>query len=549
MNSGQRQAAILLVVGMLASAGFVSPRRDSLSGHSVRPHVFAGIRHDVSPPLRTMKALVGISSGDQDQDRDNEDGDARRFAQQERGLREFFPDSVVQKFVGPPLNATVGVQFEGLSAAKSDWVVPDTNGAIGPTQFVEWINTQLAVFDRTTGAILLGPESGNTLWQGFGGICETNNNGDPIAQYDKQAGRWVLMQHAIPALGQTPYQCVAVSETSDATGSFYRYAFPLPVNDFPDYPKISTWPDAYYLTIDEFEQANLKVEVGPYVCALDRTLMLQGMNATSQCYQLGPGYLSLLPSDWDGETPPPMGSPNYLMGLGKNSLNLWKFHIDFANPLNSSLTGPSAIPVASFREPCNTGGFCIPQPGTTQKIDSLGDRLMYRLAYRNFGDHESLVANHAVSAQGTVGIRWYEIRSPGANPVVYQQKTFVPDSNYRWMASIAMDKLGDIGLGYSAASHSTYPSIRITGRQVTDPLNKLQSETIVLSGSGSEVGSSRWGDYSSLLIDPLDDCTFWFTGQYMLTTGDYNWKTHIVSFAFPSCTGSHGGNSPGQSRR
>jgi hypothetical protein len=543
MNSAYRLVSICLLLGALSAVGFISSRNNPEVDPSSRSSVFAGIKHDVSPPLRAMNPLHGMSDGAAEREDGDDDGDARRFAPARRGFGEFFTDPVEQTLAGPPLKAILGVQFEGLPFANGDWVVPDTNGAIGPTQFVEWINTQIAVFDRTTGAILLGPENGNTLWQGFGGVCETNNNGDPLAQFDKQAGRWVLMQHAIAAQGQTSYQCVAVSVTSDATGSFYRYAFPLPVNDFPDYPKISTWPDAYYLTIDEFLQSNLKDEIGPYVCALDRNLMLQGMDATSQCYQLGPQYLSILPADWDGNTPPPTGSPNYLMSLGANSLNLWKFHVDFANPLNSALTGPAAISVASFHKPCNTGGVCIPQPGTTQKLDSLGDRMMYRLAYRNFVDHESLVANHAVNAQGVVGIRWYEIRNPGATPVVYQQKTLVPDSTYRWMGSIAMDKLGDIGLGYSAASHSTYPSIRITGRKVTDPMNRLQSEIVVLSGSGSEEGSYRWGDYSSLLIDPLDDCTFWFTGQYMNTTGDFNWKTRILSFSFPSCTGAHGVNS------
>jgi hypothetical protein len=536
MISDHKRVSVPLVLAVLAAAGAIFPRGYCQDQVPSRLRVFGGIKHDVSPPLRAMNALGGISHRDEQQDREHEDGDVRRLGPQGRGFRGFFPDSVEQNFVGAPLKATVGVQFDGLSFANGDWVVPDTNGAIGPSQFVEWINTRLAVFDRNTGAILLGPEAGNTLWQGFGGVCETNNSGDPIAQYDKQAGRWVLTQHAVAAPGQVSYQCVAVSVNSDATGSFYRYAFPLPVNDFPDYPKISAWPDAYYLSVDEFLQSDLKARVGPYVCALDRASMLQGQDATSQCFQLGPSYLSLLPSDWDGSTPPPVGSPNYFMSLGVNSLNLWKFHVDFVNPANTTFTGPASVPVAPFNEPCHTGGVCIPQPGTTQRLDSIGDRLMYRLAYRNFGDHESLVANHAVAASGVVGIRWYEIRSPGATPVVYQQKTFVPDSKYRWMASIAMDRLGDIGLGYSTSSRSAHPSIRITGRKVSDQLNTLESEATILASTASQEGSNRWGDYSSLLIDPLDDCTFWFTGQYLTRNGDYNWNTHIASFSFPGCS-------------
>ena len=533
MNSRSNRSSISLALGLLLFAGCISSPGYSQSQTASHPHVFSGIRHDVSRPLRAMKSAQGASTVSEDED--DQDGDARRFAAVGPKLAEVFSDPVQQDFPGPPFRGILGVQFDGLSIGTG-WVVPDTNGAIGPTQFVEWINTQYAVFDRTTGAIILGPEKGNTLWQGFGGLCESNNNGDPLAQYDKQAGRWVLTQHANAPLGKISYQCVAVSVTSDATGSYYRYAFPLPLNDFPDYPKISTWPDAYYLTVDEFLLSNLQVEVGPYVCALDRTSMLLGLDATAQCFQLGPTYLSLLPSDWDGNTPPPVGSPNYLMSLGVDSLNLWQFHVDFSNPLNTTLTGPASIAVAPFKKPCRTGGMCVPQPGTNQLLDSIGDRLMYRLAYRNFGDHESLVANHAVTAHGGVSVRWYEIRSPGSTPVVYQQETASPNSNSRWMASIAMDQLGDIGLGFSESSSSTYPSIAITGRKANDPLDTMESEALITAGAGSETGSYRWGDYTSMLIDPLDDCTFWFTGEYLPATGNHNWMTHIVSFSFPSCT-------------
>ena len=382
-------------------------------------------RHDVSPILRTLKPsadVTGSAVGGEDEEIEGGDRTARRQARGSSG--GVVRDPIVQDFPGPAFSTTLGIQFDGISASSSGWVVPDTNGAIGPTQFVEFLNGVWAVYDRSNGNLLLGPEKANQIWQGFGGVCESNNNGDPIAQYDKQAGRWVLTQHAVPPEGQQAYQCVAVSETSDATGAFYRYAFPLPLNDLPDYPKISTWVDGYYYSADEFLQSNLQQEVGPYVCAFDRTSMLQGLDATSQCFQLGPTYLSLLSADWDGTTPPPTGSPEYFMSLGTNSLNLWQFHVDFANPANSTFTGPVIVPVATFTEACGDGGACIPQLGVTQKLDSIGDRLMYRLAYRNFGDHESLVANHAVDGNGEVGIRWYEIRSPGSNPVVYQQQTF-----------------------------------------------------------------------------------------------------------------------------
>jgi hypothetical protein len=165
---------------------------------------------------------------------------------------------------------------------------------------------------------------------------------------------------------------------------------------------------------------------------------------------------------------------------------------------------------------------------------------MYRLAYRNFGTHESLVVNHSVtvgSNKGTsVGIRWYEIRDPNGTPTVFQEGTFAPDSSFRWMGSIAMDNVGDIALGYSLSSSSVFPSIAYTGRVPTDPLGTMEGENIVKAGGGSQVKSFiRWGDYSAMVIDPVDDCTFWYTTEYIASTGSFNWSTEITSFKFPRC--------------
>jgi hypothetical protein len=229
------------------------------------------------------------------------------------------------------------------------------------------------------------------------------------------------------------------------------------------------------------------------------------------------------------------------MNFGTNSLNLWKFHVDFATPANSTFTGPTNIPVAAFTAACAGGGTCIPQPSTKNKLDSLADRLMYRLAYRNFGTHESLVVTHSVTVSGgkrssTTGVRWYELRSPNGTPTVFQQGTYAPDSDSRWMGSIAMDKLGDMALGYSVSSGSTFPSIRYTGRLATDPLGTMEAETSIKAGAGSQTGSlHRWGDYSSMSVDPVDDCTFWYTTEYLQTTGSFNWSTQIASFKFTGC--------------
>src|SRR3989449_1488360 len=220
-----------------------------------------------------------------------------------------------------------------------------------------------------------------------------------------------------------------------------------------------------------------------------------------------------------------------------DALNLWKFHVDFANLNNSTFTGPTSIAgVAPFTAPCLNTRDCIPQPGTTQALDALGDRLMYRLAYRKFGDHESLVANHTVlAAGGNTGVRWYEVRNPNGTPTLYQQGTFAPDTDNRWMASIAMDQAGSIGVGYSVSSGATYPSIRYTGREVGNPTGTLQAETSLVAGGGSQTGYNRWGDYSAMRIDPSDDCTFWYTQEYEATTQSAGWSTRIGSFKFPSC--------------
>jgi hypothetical protein len=268
--------------------------------------------------------------------------------------------------------------------------------------------------------------------------------------------------------------------------------------------------------------------------------MLNGVAAPAfVCFQLSSAFASLLPSDLDGPASPPAGAPNYLLNIdpGSSTLNLWKFHVDFANPKNSTLTGPTSVAgAAAFTAPCPDTQDCIPQPATTASLDALGDRLMYRLAYRNFGDHESLVANHTVVAgTGATGVRWYEVRNPNAVPVVYQQGTFAPDADNRWMASIAMDQTGNIGVGYSISSSATFPSIGYTGWEVGNPLGTLQDETLLVVGGGSQTGFNRWGDYSAMRIDPGDDCTFWYTQEYQATTQSANWNTRIGSFRFPSC--------------
>jgi len=486
------------------------------------------VHHDVSPPLHDLIRHAPPPSLVR-----HEAEPARRIPLPQ-GLVPLQEDPVRQRTAAMvPFTPVVGTSFEGLGAGQYGFSItgapPDTNGAVGATQYVQWVNTSFAVFNKTTGALVAGPTAGNTLWSGFGGGCQSNNDGDPIVLYDKQAQRWIFSQFSVST---TPYlQCLAVSTSSDATGTYNRYSFQY--GNFDDYPKMGVWADGYYETFNMF---NGNTFVGADACAYNRAAMLAGQAATQVCFQQGSSVGGLLPSDLDGNTPPPTGSPNYMLFYGTNTLNLYKFHVDFATPANSTFTGPTVINVAAFNPLCN-GGTCVPQPGTTQQLDSLADRLMYRLAYRNFGTHESLVVNHAVSVSSGGGIRWYEIQNPSGTPALAQQGTFAPDSNYRWMGSIATDQAGDMAVGYSVSNGSSiFPSIAYTGRVSTDPAGTMQAEVNLVSGTGSQTtGLSRWGDYSAVQVDPVDDCTFWYTQEYIKTNGTFNWNTRIANFKFPGC--------------
>ena len=454
-------------------------------------------------------------------------------------------DPVIQGAGMSTAAASVGnvVSFDGLGVGGGytpNAAPPDTNGAVGATQYVQWVNESFAVYDKATGAKIYGPAAGNTVFQALGAThpCAVHNDGDPIAQYDKAAGRWVLTQFSVTSGSSQGYwQCVAVSTSSDATGSYNVYAFDYGTVQFNDYPKIGMWNTGYYTTYNIFNNGN--TFAGSKLCALDRTSMLNGAAANQVCFQLSNAYGGVLPADLDGSTPPPAGSPEYFVAFGTNSLLMWELSAVNFTSGTATLSSPITIPVAAFSAACSGGGTCIPQATTTQKLDSLADRLMYRLAYRNFGDHEALVVNHAVTAGTSVGVRWYELRNLSTTPMVYQQGTFAPDSNYRWMGSAAMDSAGNLAIGYSVSSSTMAPSIRFTGRAPTDTLGTLATPEIVIKdGTGSQTtGLSRWGDYSALSIDPTDDCTMWYTTEYLQNNGTFNWSTRIGYFKFAGCGG------------
>lgn len=457
-------------------------------------------------------------------------------------------DGALQDVAGPMLPTTPGLNllgvgngFVGPNGTFSNYYAPpDTNAAVGPTQVVETINTSLAVFDKTTGTPTAGPTFIYTLWTGVDSSCSNSTNlSDPVVLYDQLADRWVIEIITV----SSPYKyCYAISTTEDATGTYNVYSF-TDTAGLGDYAKIGIWPDAYYHSSRLF--AGGASYRGPKACAVDRTSMLAAAAATMQCFQISnTGVDGMLPSSLDGQNLPPAGSPNYFILLGSSTtLQLYKFHVDFATPANSTFGGPTNITVASYTEAGSFGGY-VPQLGTSQKLDGLGFTLMHRLAYRNFPKaptpHESLVVTHNVSVGSGTGTRyaprWYEIRSPGTTPVVYQSGTYSPDATYRWLGSIAMDKRGNIAMGYSASSSTINPAIRYTGRVPANPLGKMAAETTIFNGTGSQTGGLyRWGDYSSMAVDPVDDCTMWYAQEYIPVNGSFNWATRLFSFKFNNC--------------
>ena len=441
-------------------------------------------------------------------------------------------DPVLQRFSGfGPLAPTLGLNFEGNDFDTTcNCAPPDTNGAVGTTQYVQLVNTVFTVYNKSNGAVIAGPTATSSLWSGFGGTCQTANDGDGTIAFDKLADRWVFQQFVVRT---TPYMdCIAVSQTSDATGAYNRYAFSFGTSDFPDYPKLGVWPDGYYESFNIF--LNGATFIGPDACAVDRTNMLTGASARPiQCFQQSSSLNPLLPSDLDGTTAPPSGEPNFFMTYGSSGvLQLFKYHVDFTTPANSTFTGPTNISVAAFTPAPST----VAQPSPGEGLDTLSDRPMYRLFYRNFGSHESVGFNHSVGSPS--GIRWYEIQNPNGTPTVAQQGTFSPDSSNRWMGSTAMDSAGDQAIGYSVvnSSSSLDPTVRITGRTPSDPSGTMETELNVVTGTGvQESTSSRWGDYSAMQVDPVDDCTFWYTQEYIKTTGSFDWATRIANFKFSNC--------------
>ncbi len=409
---------------------------------------------------------------------------------------------------------------------------PDTQGDIGPNHYMQMVNLSFAIWNRS-GTLLYGPVNSKTLWNGFPGPWSSSNDGDPIVIYDDQADRWIASQFALPNYPNGPfYELIAVSQTGDPTGAWYRYAFTF--TNMPDYPKLGVWNNGYYLSVNSFSAGNLNW-AGTGVAALDRTKMLAGDPSASMIFFTTPSGgdpSAFLPADCDG-TPAPAGSPalfGYVRDGNPDRFVLYSLQADWTTPANSTFSQLVTLPVQSFSS--NISG--IPQKNTSTTLMSVSDRLMYRLQYRNFGSYQSMVTNHSINVSGHAAVRWYEFRNTGSGWQIYQQGTYSPDATSRWMGSIAMNSYGDIALGYSASSSTLFPSIRYTGRRASDPLGEMTfAEQDIIAGGGSQTSSyQRWGDYSMMSVDPVADSVFWYTQEYYTATSDQNWKTRIGSFTF-----------------
>ena len=475
----------------------------------------------------------------------------------------------VQSTASPATGAPVsGTGFAGNG--NDDLVLPpDTNADIGydaqgNAWMVQWVNLHYQMWERLSGQTSWSSKvaaSGNTVFASLNNLCSSTNDGDPSVVYDRMAHRWVLTQFAFDTdfffgMPTPPYgECVAVSQTADPSGAYNLYSWDVGswngTDYFPDYPKLGVWPNGYYLTFNYFSGNNLSTFNGAGLVVLDRTAMLAGQAAQANgTGPLGASIASLLPVTVDDSTSPGSTTPETLTAVDTNStaggsaLQWWHVSdVGWGSSLHATLTRLADTAVATYSwNLCNQSRNCLPQPGTKVGLDPVSDRLMYRAGYRTVGGTGHVVLNHTAAVGTQAALRWYDVVNVTSTPSVAQYGTYAPSSDNRWLGSAAMDAAGDLAVGYSVASSSTYPSLRYAGRAPGDAAGTLGPEVVLKQGAGSQTSSSnRWGDYSSLVVDPLDGCTFWYTNEYYTATASYSWSTWIGSFTFPGC-----GSSPAQ---
>lgn len=552
--------AALVAAALAAPAVATTPAK---TPDQARPVFIDNAAHDVSAPLsvlaRSSRTLdPGSASLPEERGAPGATATVGRSA-----LDSVAQTSQAASTVGPTL-----ANFEGLSNQDNFTIFggrvnpPDPVGDVGPNHYVEMVNLTFAAYSKT-GTRLLGPLAIGTLWQDFAVPDCADPSGDPIVLYDQLSDRWILSQFT--SRGPEYWNCIAVSTTGDPTGTYYRYAFSAGAN-FPDYPKYGVWNDSYVITTREFGPT---VEYGIGVYGLEKNKMLNGLPARAVSFYLDgndPGMLplvgdGLLPADIDGKQKPLSDTAIPLVGTQDDSygygatfdaLNVWDLRVKWRSTPVASLELKTQLPVAAFDSdfPCApTSRDCLPQPGVnnpTQYVDVLSyrQRPTWRLAYRNFKGYESLVTTQSVEATpGMAGMRWYELRRVSGAYSLFQQGTFAPaDGVHRWMGSVAQDKQANMALGYSVVNGvDVFPGIRYTGRLAGDSLGQMTlGEGTVINGTGVQTSmNSRWGDYTSMNVDPVDDCTFWYVNEYYTAAGQASspsgWETRIASFRLPGC--------------
>jgi hypothetical protein len=555
-------AAVLLVLAAAVLAFLVVSRpataQPPVQLQPLTPKFSTPVAFDVSPPLRSLPQIARpqvFPPGTLIEVRP-ERAVKRPEVQRAKG---YSPDGVLQLFSPVPTIPSPLLTFEGLSNEDNFTVFgfrvnpPDPNGEIGPNHYVEMINLVFGVYDRA-GNKLLGPVDTGSLWAGFPIEDCTDPSGDPIVLYDQFADRWLLSQFTTRGLADPTlpfYNCVAISQTGDPTGAYFRYAFITQADPdggffFPDYPKYGVWRDSYVLTTRDFGSVD---GYGISVYALEKNKMVDGdPNPRAVQFFLDSDVVplnligdGLLPADVDGNKQPKnktaipvVGTQDDGAGYGAtfDALNIWELRIKWRSTPIASINLATQLPTAPFDSifPCAPDARdCLPQPGITdpaQYLDILSyrQRPTFRLAYRNFKDHEALVTNQSVEAlPGVAGARWYEIRRTESGYSLYQQGTFAPnDGVHRWMGSIAQDKHGNMALGYSVVNGvDVFPGIRYTGRLAGDPLGEMTlGEGTIIDGTGVQTTTnSRWGDYTDMTVDPTDDETFWYVNEYYEVSG------------------------------
>ena len=492
-----------------------------------QPIVTKAVYFDVSPPLRDM---VQDTNGRADMSWKDfiEKNPANRISNDRDVSDPFFPDPLRQTFFGKSITDTTIQNFEGVNA--QGYYPPDVDGDVGQDHYFQVTNVKYAIYDKD-GVKLIGPLNNSSV---FSGLPNNSNDGDAVVLYDENADRWLFSQFSLPNYPYGPfYQNVAISQTPDPTGPWYRYQFEF--SDMPDYPKLSVWGDGYYMTIRRFAAGSISW-ISPAVVAMNRSEMLTGNPAATMImFNLPGSFDGPLSADCDSDFPP-VGTPCPVCCLLSTKIYMYEFHADWVTPVNSTFENPYNIPITPVTF---FPGYIKPitQKGTNAKLDAMSDKhIMFRMPFRKFSNHWSMLLNATVNtAWGNVaGIRWMELRHDGSEWSLYQEGTYSPDNNHRWMGSIAMDSAGNIALGYSISSSSMYPSIRYTGRLNGDPLGVMTiAEKGIFNGGGSQTNSSgRWGDYSAMVADPTEIGKFWYTQEYYSSMSNSNWKTRIGSFSF-----------------